>query len=237
MGTGDRCLMTKRVGVRLSPALSFREKGRLPLPFPSPVVSFLSKEVFGMSTPTIAILALQGAFIEHERMLTKLGASCFEIRNRKDLERPMDGLVLPGGESTVQGKLLKDEGLFAPLQDKIRAGLPVLATCAGMILLAEHLENDANTWFATLPVTVRRNAYGRQLGSFHTEAEFKDLGLVPMSFIRAPYVESVSDGVEILSVVDDHIVGVRYGNQIAIAFHPELDSDRKIHQMFLGMIS
>lgn len=83
---------------------------------------------------------------------------------------------------------------------------------------------------------VKRNAYGRQLGSFHTEAEFKDLGLVPMSFIRAPYVESVSDGVEILSVVDDHIVGVRYGNQVAIAFHPELDSDRKIHQMFLDMI-
>lgn len=139
-----------------------------------------------MSTPTIAILALQGAFIEHERMLTKLGASCFEIRNRKDLERPMDGLILPGGESTVQGKLLKDEGLFAPLQDKIRAGLPVLATCAGMILLAEHLENDANTWFATLPVTVRRNAYGRQLGSFITTAPVKGIGDVKMNFIRAP---------------------------------------------------
>ena len=115
--------------------------------------------------------------------------------------------------------------------------MPVLATCAGMILLASDIAGQEESYFGTLPMTVRRNAYGRQLGSFHTEAEFKDLGLVPMSFIRAPYVESVSDGVEILSVVDDHIVGVRYGNQIAIAFHPELDSDRKIHQMFLDMIS
>ena len=189
-----------------------------------------------MSTPTIAILALQGAFIEHERMLTKLGASCFEIRNRKDLKRPMDGLVLPGGESTVQGKLLKDEGLFASLQDKIRAGLPVLATCAGMILLAEHLENDANTWFATLPVTVRRNAYGRQLGSFITTAPVKGVGDVKMNFIRAPYIASASPDVDILSTVDDHIVAVRYGKQLALSFHPEVGHDDRMHRLFLGMI-
>ena len=186
---------------------------------------------------TIGILSVQGAFIEHARALAGAGARTFEIRQLRDLDRPMDGLVLPGGESTVQGKLLKDLGLFEPLRARIEAGLPVFATCAGLILLAERLADDPTTWFGCLPVTVRRNAYGRQLGSFHTKAEFKDLGLVPMSFIRAPYVESVSDGVEVLSVVDDHIVGVRYGNQIAIAFHPELDSDRKIHQMFLDMIS
>ena len=172
---------------------------------------------------TVAVLALQGAFIEHEHVLEELGVKTVELRQAADLDQPYDGLILPGGESTVQGKLLRELRMFD--------GMPVLGTCAGLILLGspEHLD--------TIPMQVKRNAYGRQLGSFHTEAEFKDLGLVPMSFIRAPYVESVSDGVEVLSVVDDHIVGVRYGNQIAIAFHPELDSDRKIHQMFLDMIS
>ena len=185
----------------------------------------------------IGILAVQGAFVEHKTKLEKLGARCMELRKKEDLDGDFDGLVLPGGESTVQGKLLRELEMFEPLKEKIQAGMPVLATCAGVILLADHLSNDGHVYFGTMPVTVKRNAYGRQLGSFHTKAEFKDLGLVPMSFIRAPYVESVSDGVEILSVVDDHIVGVRYGNQVAIAFHPELDSDRKIHQMFLDMIS
>ena len=185
----------------------------------------------------IGILAVQGAFAEHKSKLEKLGARCMELRKKEDLDGDFDGLVLPGGESTVQGKLLRELEMFEPLKEKIQTGMPVLATCAGVILLADHLSNDGHVYFGTMPVTVKRNAYGRQLGSFHTKAEFKDLGLVPMSFIRAPYVESVSDGVEVLSVVDDHIVGVRYGNQIAIAFHPELDSDRKIHQMFLDMIS
>ena len=185
----------------------------------------------------IGILAVQGAFAEHKSKLEKLGARCVELRKKEDLDGDFEGLVLPGGESTVQGKLLRELEMFEPLKEKIQAGMPVLATCAGVILLADHLSNDGHVYFGTMPVTVKRNAYGRQLGSFHTKAEFKDLGLVPMSFIRAPYVESVSDGVEILSVVDDHIVGVRYGNQVAIAFHPELDSDRKIHQMFLDMIS
>ena len=180
---------------------------------------------------TIAVLAVQGAFAEHEKKLDELGISWFELRKKEDLDRHYDGLILPGGESTVQGKLLRELKMFDPLKKQIADGMPVLGTCAGLILLGspEH--------FGTIPMQVKRNAYGRQLGSFHTKAEFKDLGLVPMSFIRAPYVESVSDGVEILSVVDDHIVGVRYGNQVAIAFHPELDSDRKIHQMFLDMIS
>ena len=180
---------------------------------------------------TIGILAVQGAFIEQAKVLEKLGVSSIELRKASDLENHIDGLILPGGESTVQGKLLRELKMFDPLKKQIADGMPVLGTCAGLILLGspEH--------FGTIPMQVKRNAYGRQLGSFHTEAEFKDLGLVPMSFIRAPYVESVSDGVEILSVVDDHIVGVRYGNQVAIAFHPELDSDRKIHQMFLDMIS
>ena len=183
----------------------------------------------------IGILALQGAFIEHEHMLENLGASCIEIRNLKDLETPIDGLVLPGGESTVQGKLLREEGLFAPLKERIEAGLPVLATCAGMILLAQHLENDPHTYFGTLPVTVRRNAYGRQLGSFITTAPVKGIGDMQMNFIRAPFISKADPDVDILSTVDEHIVAVRYGNQIALSFHPEVGEDTRVHEYFLTL--
>ena len=119
----------------------------------------------------IAVLAVQGAFAEHENMLSLLGADFFEIRQKKDLEREFDGLILPGGESTVMGKLLQELDLFDTLQAKIKEGLPVLGTCAGLILLAEKLSNDENVYFGTLPVTVRRNAYGRQLSSFYVEEE------------------------------------------------------------------
>ena len=134
----------------------------------------------------IGVLALQGAFIEHEKMLAQLGADSFEIRQRHDLERPMDGLILPGGESTVQGKLLRELGLFEPLKQQIEAGLPVFGTCAGLLLLARRVENDTPRGFAVMDITAVRNAYGRQLGSFHTNAEFRGIGTVPMTFIRAP---------------------------------------------------
>ena len=183
----------------------------------------------------IAVLALQGAFYEHEIILRELGAECFELRQKEDLEKPFDGLILPGGESTAQGKLLRQLDMFAPLREKIRAGLPVFATCAGLILLAAHASNDERTYFQTLPVTVRRNAYGRQLGSFHTVQDFGGMRNVPMTFIRAPYIESAEKNVEILAKVDGSIVGVRYENQLAISFHPELDSDRRIHRLFLEM--
>ena len=183
----------------------------------------------------IAVLALQGAFYEHEMILRELGAGCFELRQKKDLTRPFDGLILPGGESTAQGKLLRELDMFAPLREKIKAGLPVFATCAGLILLAAHSSNDERTCFQTLPVTVRRNAYGRQLGSFHTVQDFGGMKDVPMTFIRAPYIESAEKNVEILAKVDGNIVGVRYENQLAISFHPELDSDRRIHKLFLEM--
>lgn len=184
----------------------------------------------------IGILALQGAFIEHETMLRRLGAPCIEIRNLKDLDQPISGLVLPGGESTVQGKLLQDEGLFTPLKKKIEDGLPVLATCAGLILLAQHLENDTATWFGTLPVTVRRNAYGRQLGSFITTAPLQGIGPMTMNFIRAPYVTKAAPEVEILSTVNDHMVAVKYKNQLALSFHPEVGEDTRVHQLFLDMV-
>lgn len=181
----------------------------------------------------IAVLALQGAFLEHEKMLSSLGAECFEIRQKKDLQTEFDGLVLPGGESTVIGKLLKELELFEPLREKIESGLPVLGTCAGLILLAHRLSNDEKVYFATMPVTVRRNAYGRQLGSFYTEADVRGVGKIPMAFIRAPYIESVSEGVEVLAKVDEKIVGVRYNNQIGISFHPEVTEDTAIHKYFL----
>ncbi len=183
----------------------------------------------------IAVLAVQGAFIEHEKCLMELGAECIELRKKEDLEQDFDALVLPGGESTVQGKLLRELGMFDILKNKIEGGIPVLATCAGLILLAENLDNDPARHFATLPVTVVRNAYGRQLGSFFTESDFGGLGKVPMTFIRAPYIKEAGKDVETLAEVNGKIVAVKYGKQLAMSFHPELNESRKIHSLFLKM--
>ena len=188
----------------------------------------------------IGVLAVQGAFIEHEKKLEFLGVDHFEIRQKKDLLQDFDGLILPGGESTVMGKLLKDLDLFDTLHEKIKSGLPVLGTCAGLILLASDISNqDENkpsvSQFATLPVKVKRNAYGRQLGSFSTTADVKHIGKIPLRFIRAPYIESVDDDVEILAIVDGNIVAVQYKNQIGLAFHPELTEDLSVHRYFLSL--
>lgn len=184
---------------------------------------------------SIGVLAVQGAFAEHEQMLRSLGARVFEIRNRKDLNRELHGLILPGGESTVMGKLLRSLGIFEPLKEKILDGLPVFGTCAGLILLAEKLSNDPNVYFGTMPVTVRRNAYGRQLGSFYTEGEMKHIGRVAMPFIRAPYIEEAGAGTEVLAIADNHITAVRYENQLATAFHPEVSGDTGVHRYFMRM--
>lgn len=181
----------------------------------------------------IGILALQGAFIEHEQMLTSLGAVCREIRQPSDLAG-IDGIVLPGGESTVQGQLLRKSGLFTPLQKLIADGLPTLGTCAGLILLAEKIKDSPAAHLGTLPVTVRRNAYGRQLASFVTEQPVTGIGNCPMIFIRAPYIERAAGNVEILARVDGNIVAVRYENQIGLSFHPELSGNTKIHEWFLS---
>ncbi len=181
----------------------------------------------------IGILAVQGAFIEHETKLAKLGAECIELRQKSDLEKKFDGLVLPGGESTVQGKLLRELNMFQTLKTEIEGGMPVLATCAGLILLAEKLSNDSHVYFGTLPVTVKRNAYGRQLGSFRTVQDMEGVGTVPMTFIRAPYIEDTENGVEVLSRVDGKAVAVKYGSQLGLSFHPELDEDDRIHKLFL----
>ena len=184
----------------------------------------------------IAVLAVQGAFIEHEKKLETLGSECVELRQKKDLDTEFDGLVLPGGESTVQGKLLRELDMFDALKEKIDSGMPVLATCAGLILLAEKLTNDEHVYFGTLPVSVRRNAYGRQLGSFHTVQEFAGIGEVPMTFIRAPYMEEAGEGVQVLAEVYGHLVAVRYHNQFGMSFHPELDADDRIHALFLKTV-
>lgn len=183
----------------------------------------------------IGILALQGAFAEHAAMLDRLGASHFEIRQQKDLDRPFDGLILPGGESTAMRKLLHDLGLFEPLARRIREGLPVFGTCAGLILLAKTVDGGIPC-FATMDIAVKRNAYGRQLGSFYTEDVMKGVGNVPMTFIRAPYIESVSSGAEILAQVDGRIVAARQDKQLVTSFHPELSSDLSVHRYFLEMI-
>lgn len=184
----------------------------------------------------VAVLAVQGAFIEHEKALERLGVETVELRKAEDLEQDFDGLVLPGGESTVQSRLLKELSMFETLKKKIEEGLPVLATCAGLILLAQNISNDENRCFATLPITVKRNAYGRQLGSFYYEGEIKEIGTFPMEFIRAPYIESVEKNVEILAQVEEKIVGVAYKNQLAFSFHPELTGNDRIHDKFIELI-
>ncbi|MDD7289610.1 MAG: pyridoxal 5'-phosphate synthase glutaminase subunit PdxT [Evtepia sp.] len=184
---------------------------------------------------TVAVLALQGAFLEHEKMLEKLGADWFEIRQPRDLDRPFDGLILPGGESTTMGKLLRDLDLYEPLRAKIQGGLPVYGTCAGLILLAETVDGGVPC-FATMDIAVKRNAYGRQLGSFYTEADFQGLGKVPMTFIRAPYIAAAGPKAQVLAEVDGHIVAARQGNQLVTAFHPELSDDLSVHQYFLNML-
>ena len=179
----------------------------------------------------IAVLALQGAFIEHEQVLQKLGIETFEVRQLSDWQQPKDALILPGGESTVQMRLLRELGLFEPIRQAIADGLPVLGTCAGMILLSDG-------YLGTMHIRVRRNAYGRQLGSFHTTGTVDGIGTdVPMTFIRAPYIEEVlANDCSPIATVDGHIVAARQGNQIATAFHPELDDDSRLHQLLIDMI-
>lgn len=185
---------------------------------------------------TIAVLAIQGAFIEHEKMLERLGVSTVELRKKDDLKKDFDGLIIPGGESTVQGKLLVELSMFDELKAKIESGLPVFGTCAGLILLAKEIQNDTRTHFSTMDIVAVRNAYGRQLGSFYDECEFEGLGKIPMTFIRAPYIDSVSDNVRVLARCRGNIVAAREGNQLVTSFHPELNDDLSVHSYFIDMV-
>ncbi len=184
---------------------------------------------------TIGILALQGAFREHEEMLDRINVGHFLIRKANDLKSPMDGLIIPGGESTTIGKLLLEQGLYDTLREKIIAGLPVFGTCAGMILLANSLKDDTTKHLQVMDICVKRNAYGRQLGSFFSVDKFGESD-VPMTFIRAPFIDSVGNGVEILSVVNGHIVAARQKNILVTSFHPELNTDTVVHSYFIDKI-
>lgn len=185
----------------------------------------------------IGILALQGAFEEHKMMLERLGAECYELRQQSDLmTHSLDGLIIPGGESTVIGKLLRELDMFDWIKLRIQEGLPVFGTCAGMILLAKHIVNEPYTYLALMDINVTRNAYGRQLGSFQVMEDFQGIGSVPMTFIRAPYIQEAGKDVEILAKVDGRIVAARQKNMLVTAFHPELTIDSKIHEYFLEML-
>ena len=182
----------------------------------------------------IAVLALQGAFIEHEKMLSKLGVDSFEIRQRKDIQSSFDGLIIPGGESTVQGKLLNELGLMIPIRQLIQEGLPVFGTCAGLLMLSKKIENG-EPYLATMDIIAVRNAYGRQLGSFYTEESFGENDRIPMTFIRAPYILKAGENVTILSSVQGKTVAARQENQLVTAFHPELNGDITVHKYFADM--
>lgn len=176
----------------------------------------------------IAILALQGAFAEHRQMLDRLGIDSFLVRNAADWQQPKQGLIIPGGESTTMRRLMDDLGLTHDLRQAIGRGLPTFGTCAGLIMLGHDQLN-------TMDIAVRRNAYGRQLGSFRVQADCKGIGQIPMTFIRAPYIEQTGPGVEVLATVDGHIVAARQDRQLVTAFHPELDDDMRLHQYFADM--
>ena len=184
----------------------------------------------------IAVLALQGDFAEHEAMFHRLNIPTFQVRQKSDLEKDFNALVLPGGESTVQGKLLRELGMLDMLRSRIQNGLPVMATCAGTILLAQQILDDSTLHLGTLGISVRRNAYGRQLSSFHTTGTFGSLENVPMSFIRAPQIEFCVPGVEKLAEHNGRITAVRHGRQLAMTFHPEVAADTRIAEYFVSEV-
>ena len=185
---------------------------------------------------TVGVVAVQGAFDDHCSALGRLGASVREIRSPLDLSQNIDGLIFPGGESTAQGKLLRESGLFDIMLPLIRGGLPVYGTCAGMVLLAKRIENDDRKHFAVMDITVRRNAYGRQLGSFMTTGDFGGMGVIPMYFIRAPYISSAGKDVIVLSSRNGEITAAREANMLVTSFHPEVTDDLTVHSYFLSMI-
>ena len=184
----------------------------------------------------IGVLAMQGAYEEHINILQDLDVSPVEIRNKNDLQN-IDGIIIPGGESTTMGKLIRTLDIYDDLKEKIESGMPVWGTCAGMILLAKSICNDDTVHLGTMDIEVKRNAYGRQLGSFNTKSKVKDIGEdIEMVFIRAPYIENVDDNVEVLSVVDNNIVAAKENNMLVTSFHLELTSDYRVHKYFLKMV-
>lgn len=184
----------------------------------------------------IGVLALQGAFEEHIKMLRMLDVQGFEIRHSKDLEQKFDGIIIPGGESTVISKLLNELNMRDRLLKIINDGLPVFGTCAGLIMMSSDSGDPKVVPLGLMDYTAKRNAYGRQLGSFSTKAHFDGIGQIPMVFIRAPYIIEGSNDVQVLATVNGKIVAARQGRFLATAFHPELTDDLSVHKYFISMI-
>lgn len=185
----------------------------------------------------IGVLALQGDFREHLIALDAIGVDSLPVKRVSELEL-IDGLILPGGESTTIAKLARIFGLFEPIRTRIKNGLPIYGSCAGLILLADRILDGAKgqETFGGLDITARRNAFGRQVDSFESEIEFKSVGKLNGVFIRAPWVEEVGAGVEVLASAHDHPVAVRQGAILATSFHPELTQDHAVHRYFLQEI-
>ncbi|SFR16667.1 pyridoxal phosphate synthase yaaE subunit [Desulfoscipio geothermicus DSM 3669] len=186
----------------------------------------------------IGVLALQGAFREHQWSLEKCGASTRQVRKPEELEG-LDALVIPGGESTTMGKLLKDFNLMEPIKKLAGEGMPVFGTCAGLIMLAKQIRNSQQETLAMMDIEVERNAYGRQVDSFETDLSVEGLGAEPFRavFIRAPYITRVNDGVEVLARYGDKIVCARQGRFLVAAFHPELTDDLRMHRYFIENVA
>jgi pyridoxal 5'-phosphate synthase pdxT subunit len=185
----------------------------------------------------IGVLAVQGDVREHFAALRSAGAEPVAVRRPADLDG-LDGIVIPGGESTTIGKLLVIFELLEPLRLALAEGLPAYGSCAGMILLADRvLEGSADqVWLGGIDMTVRRNAFGRQVDSFEGSIDVAGIGEVEAVFIRAPWAEQVGAQVEVLARSADKIVAVRQGSMLATAFHPELTGDPRVHQMFVTMV-
>ena len=195
-----------------------------------------------MSRPKIGVLALQGDTREHLAALREAGADSFSVRRRSELDA-VDALIIPGGESTTMSHLLLDLDLLEPLRERLADGLPAYGACAGMILLASEILDAGASGRRALPLraidmTVRRNAFGRQVDSFEGDIAFAGLAdPVRAVFIRAPWVERTGDGVEVLARAAGHAVAVRQGSVLATAFHPEMTGDRRIHQLFVDLVN
>lgn len=185
----------------------------------------------------IGVLALQGDFREHRQVLEDLGCEAIEVRKASDLDQ-MDGLIIPGGESTTIGKLLQRDGLGDRIKELATINFPIFGTCAGMIILSKHVDDSDQYCLGLMDMTVRRNAFGRQIASFETYLEVPALGTDPVRavFIRAPFIREVAPNVGILAEYDGKIVFVRQGNMLASAFHPELTPDHRVHQYFLEIV-
>jgi pyridoxal 5'-phosphate synthase pdxT subunit len=186
----------------------------------------------------IGVLALQGDYQKHIEVLTRLGAEAVPVRTADEV-RGLDGLIIPGGESTTIGKLMRRFGVDDAILEKVEAGMPLYGTCAGLILMANDIEDSDQHRLGLLDITVRRNAFGRQVDSFEADMQVPELGPDPIRavFIRAPFVTEVRDGVKTLASINGKAVLIQRGKLLASSFHPELTDDTRLHEYFLGLVA